>query len=85
MDNKGGGGKISKYFKDNFLVTTSGLFSDPPLICAIQQVGVDNVLFAVDYPFERSTEGTKWMAAAPLTESDKEKVLHLNAERVFKI
>jgi len=77
--------KPSEYFKDNFLVTTSGMFSQPALLCAYLQLGADNILFAVDYPFESNEDGVKFMDAAPLCDRDKEKIYHINAEMLLKL
>jgi len=41
------------YFARNVWVTTSGLFSIPPVMCTVQVLGVDRVMFSVDYPFGR--------------------------------
>ena len=41
----------SGYFGRNIWVTTSGLFSLPPVMCTVQVLGMDRVLFSVDYPF----------------------------------
>ena len=38
-------------FCNNFYITTSGNFSNPALLCCIMEMGVERVLFAVDYPF----------------------------------
>jgi len=77
--------KPSEYVKDNFFLTTSGMFYQPALICAYLGLGADNILFAVDYPAESSTEAVAFMDAAPIAPSDKEKIYHLNAEKLFKI
>ena len=45
----------SEYFRTNIAITTTGVFSHAALIAAIPEVGVDNVMFSIDYPFE-STE-----------------------------
>lgn len=42
----------SEYFRNNFLVTTSGMFDEAALLCVHRTIGADNILFAVDYPFE---------------------------------
>jgi len=44
----------SSYLKSNFSVTTSGQFSDVPLACAISELGEDNVMFSIDYPYKDS-------------------------------
>ena len=75
----------SQYFKDNFLVTTSGLFSQPSLICAYLALGADSILFAIDYPFESSETAVQFIRDAPICDTDKEKILHLNAEKLLSL
>jgi 2,3-dihydroxybenzoate decarboxylase len=73
--------KPSHYIRNNMLVTTSGIFYDPALLCAIAALGADRVLFAVDFPYEQNKGGAAWLDAAPLGEVEKQKVASLNAER----
>jgi 2,3-dihydroxybenzoate decarboxylase len=76
-------------FKDtfcrNFWLTTSGNFSTPALLCAILQMGVDRVLFSVDYPFVENAPGVRWMETVPLSAEDKTKILGGNARRLLKL
>ena len=80
-------GQKSLSFRDvfcgNFHITTSGNFSNPALLCCIMEMGVDRILFAVDWPFVENTAATQWMAAAPLCEEDKAKILGGNAKRLL--
>ena len=46
----------SEYFARNFHITTSGFFSDPPLHCALEVLGPDRIMFAVDHPFSNNAE-----------------------------
>lgn len=73
--------KPSHYIRNNFLVTTSGIFYDPALLCACSALGADRVLFAVDFPYEQNRVGAAFIESAPLSEEEKQKVAHLNAER----
>jgi 2,3-dihydroxybenzoate decarboxylase len=75
--------KPSQYVKDNFLVTTSGMFWQPALLCAYLALGADRILFAVDYPYESNREAVEFMEMAPICDSDKEKIFHLNAEKLL--
>ncbi|MBV9680241.1 MAG: amidohydrolase, partial [Solirubrobacterales bacterium] len=52
---------VPEYFQRNFLVATSGLFTDPPLRCAIDTLGIDKVLFAVDHPFSDGAKARRWI------------------------
>jgi predicted TIM-barrel fold metal-dependent hydrolase len=76
-------GLPSEYFLRNVWVTTSGLFSLPPVLCAIQVLGVDRVLFSVDYPFGANAAGRAMLDALPLSPADKAKVASGNAERLL--
>ncbi|MBA7569136.1 2-keto-4-carboxy-3-hexenedioate hydratase [subsurface metagenome] len=73
----------SEYIKDNFFVTTSGMFWQPPLLCSYLALGADRILFAVDYPLESNKEAVQFMDAAPICDRDKEKICHLNAEKLL--
>jgi len=75
----------SQYFKDNFFVTTSGMFSEPAFKCTLSILGADHILFAVDYPMESPQEATELLEGARIERSDKERIYHLNAEKVFSL
>jgi hypothetical protein len=61
------------------------VFDQAALICAIAEVGIDNVLFSVDDPFGDNLEGVAFLREAKLSSEDKEKLAHGNAERVLKL
>ena len=77
--------KPSDYFKEHFYITTSGMNWDPTLLFAINVLGADRVIWAIDYPYQEAMEATNWMNNAPISDEDKEKIFHGNAERVFHI
>jgi predicted TIM-barrel fold metal-dependent hydrolase len=73
------------YMRANVFITTSGVFDQAALNCAIAEVGVDNVLFSVDDPFGDNFEGVDLLKKANLSNEDKEKLAHENAERILKL
>jgi uncharacterized protein len=73
----------SGYFARNIWVTTSGLFSIPPVMCTVQVLGVDRVLFSVDYPFGSNAAGRALLDTLPLSPGDLAKIAGGNAERVL--
>lgn len=75
----------SEYFTRNFAITTSGMNWHPVLRFCIEAVGVDNIMFAIDYPYQQTEGAVRFMNEAPVTEEDKQKLFHLNAERIFRI
>ena len=40
-------------FCEHFWITTSGFFSDTALTCSMMEMGIDRILFSVDYPVRR--------------------------------
>lgn len=75
----------STYIRQNLLVTTSGMFSREPLICAMDALGDDRVMFSADYPFESMDEAGQFMESVDLPENRRAKVAYENAERVFRL
>ena len=73
------------YFRDNLVVTTSGNFSVPSLACAIGTIGVDNILFSVDWPNESNKVAVDFLTHLPVAGADLEKIAYKNAERVLGI
>jgi len=73
----------SEYLRSNFFVTTSGMFWEPALVCSVMALGADKILFAVDHPFESSKRAVEFMDAAPLSDTDKERIYHTNAEKLL--
>ena len=72
-------------FCNNFWITTSGNFSNPALMCCVQEMGVDRILFAVDWPFVVNSPGVEWMKTVPLCDEDKAKILSGNAKRLLRM
>lgn len=73
----------TEYFCDNFYVTTSGTFRTQGLLHTISEIGVDRVLFAVDYPYEAMSEITDWFDNCTISPNDKRKIASGNAQRLF--
>jgi predicted TIM-barrel fold metal-dependent hydrolase len=72
-------------FSQHFYITTSGNFSTPALLCSMMELGVDRILFSVDWPFVPNIPGTKWMNELQLSAEDKIKILSGNAKRLLKM
>jgi uncharacterized protein len=73
-------GLPSEYFLRHVWVTTSGMFSLPPVMCAIAVFGADRVLFSVDYPFGPNAAGRAMLDQLPVSPADKAKIADGNAE-----
>ena len=73
------------YMKENVYVTTSGVFDQPVFACALDFLGIDNLLFSVDDPFRDNFEAMEFLNACNLSTQDKEKLAFGNATRLLKI
>ena len=72
-------------FCSHFYITTSGNFSNPALLCCVMELGIDRILFSVDWPFVANKPAVKWMETVPLSDEDKVKLLSGNAKRLFRM
>ena len=72
-------------FRRNFWITTSGFFSDAALRCSIEQVGLDRILFAVDYPYANSKAGVDWLNGTDLSHAQKTQIFSGNARTLLKM
>jgi predicted TIM-barrel fold metal-dependent hydrolase len=76
---------VAEYFHRNLHVTTSGYFTLPPFQCAYDVVGIDRLMYSVDYPFSAYTQGRDFLNSLELSGDDKAKLTHTNAEALLKL
>ncbi len=79
------GKSFNYYMKENVYVTTSGVFDQSVFACALDFLGIDNLLFSVDDPFRDNFEAMDFLDACNLSTRDKEKLAFGNAARLLKI
>ncbi|WP_156921980.1 amidohydrolase family protein [Azorhizobium doebereinerae] len=77
--------KPSDYIRDNVFITTSGVFSDSALRCALDAIGPRNVMFSIDYPFEDSKVACDWMDHAGASAAERQAVASGNAAALLRI
>jgi predicted TIM-barrel fold metal-dependent hydrolase len=75
----------SHYLRSNVYVTTSGVMSHAALLGAVHAVGIDRVLFSIDYPFESTAQAVQFLRTAPYASADLERIAHSNAERLLRL
>ena len=76
--------KISDYLRENVYVTSSGMAWAPAIQFCQQVLGMDRVLYAMDYPYQfEASEVTEMDAVG--TDLDRRKFYELNAQAVFKL
>src|SRR5215469_897153 len=77
--------KPSDYLTENFHITTSGMAWQPPILYAISVMGVDRVMYAMDYPYQFVPEEVKVTDDLPISDANKKKLYQTNAERLFSL
>ncbi len=75
----------SFYIRRNIAITTSGVCSDVSLRCALDAMGPENVMFSIDYPFEKTPVAAAFIENARITETERQQVASGNAKRILKI
>ncbi len=76
---------MAEYFQDNFVITTSGVEDPLALRYAIDKIGIDNVMWAIDYPYQPMKPAVDFIDAFACTEVERHALCHGNAERIFHI
>ena len=74
-----------EYIRDNLVVTTSGNWYEPAFLCTLLALGADKILFAADWPYEANKTAAEFLREISINDLDREKIAHLNAERLLKI
>jgi 5-carboxyvanillate decarboxylase len=73
----------SEYFRRNFVLTTSGIDDADVLALGLRAVGDDNIMFAVDAPYEEPSRALAFLRETSLTDTQRANISHRTAERVF--
>ena len=75
----------SAYIGSNVMITTSGVFSPAAVAGAVLEVGADAVMFSFDYPYESRHEAVARFERTVLSDTDRHKIAHGNAERILRL
>ena len=75
----------SDYLRENFYITNSGVAWEPAIKFTQSFMGVDRVLYAMDYPYQHAVDEVIALDNMDMGADDKRKFFQTNAERVFKL
>ncbi len=76
---------ISYYLRNNVHYTFSGFTFMPTFLDMWLQMGVDRIMFSCDYPMQSAPEAVVFLENLPVSDIDKERVAHINAERLLRM
>jgi uncharacterized protein len=76
---------ITETYLNQVRVTPSGLSGLPHFQFIHTVMGADRIIWPVDYPY-LTLDGTReFLGKLPVSEQDREKITHVNAEKLFKL
>jgi predicted TIM-barrel fold metal-dependent hydrolase len=76
---------VGYYLRENVFITSSGVFDVPVFDCARAMLGLDNLMFSVDYPFQDNFAAMAFLERCKLSPEDKERFAHRTAEKLLKL
>jgi 2,3-dihydroxybenzoate decarboxylase len=76
---------VSHYMKNNVFVTTSGVAWQPAIEFCQKVLGVERVMYAMDYPYQYQPDEVAACDAMTIPDADKRAFFEDNARRIFKL
>lgn len=76
---------FTEYFEENFYITISGNYCTQALLCSMQTIGADRILFSTDWPFENVDYSAEWFDTVEISETDRRKIGRSNAAALFNL
>jgi len=76
---------FTDYMRQHFWITTSGAFSNSALTCSIAEMGIEKVIFSVDWPYVSNVKSREFLDAAPLSDEQRRLIASENVRRLLKL
>ncbi|HXO57041.1 MAG TPA: amidohydrolase family protein, partial [Mycobacterium sp.] len=76
---------VGYYLRNNVFITSSGVFDVPVFDCARAMLGLDNLMFSVDYPFQDNFAAMEFLERCELSTDEKERFAHRTADTLLKL
>jgi len=76
---------VSDYLRQNVNYTLGGFNFPAAFLNLLLEIGVDRIMFSVDYPYGSMKEAVGFLENIPVGAADREKIAHGNAERLFRL
>ena len=80
---EGGPIQSSAHLRENVHCTFSGFNFLPTFLDLVLEVGVDRIMFSTDHPYQPMAEGRAFRDRLPVSDADRERIAHGNAEQLF--
>jgi len=76
---------VGAYLRENVHYTFAGFNFPAAFLDLLLEVGVERIMFSVDYPYGSMTKARAFLENLPVSAADRERIAHGNAEKLFNV
>jgi predicted TIM-barrel fold metal-dependent hydrolase len=76
---------LGDYLRQNLHYTFAGFNFTATFANLLAEVGIARIMFSADYPYGSMAEARTFLEQLPVSEADRERIAHKNAEALFKL
>ncbi len=76
---------VGSYLRENLHYTFGGFNWTQAFLDLVLQVGVERVMFSADHPYASMAQARAFLDGLPVSPADKERIAHINAERLLRL
>ena len=74
---------LGRYLRENVHYTFGGFNFPATFLNLLLEVGVGRIMFSVDHPYGSMAEARAFLQQLPVSEADRERIAHGNAEQLY--
>jgi hypothetical protein len=74
---------LADYLRQNVHYTFGGFNFAPTFLNLLLEIGVERIMFSVDYPYGSMEEATSFLQHLPVSHPDRDRIAGANAQRLF--
>ena len=76
---------VGAYLRENVHYTFGGFNFPATFMDLLLEVGVDRIMFSIDYPYGSMAEARAFLEHLPVSPGDRERIAHGNAEKLYRL
>src|SRR5262249_46011717 len=76
---------VAAYLRENVHYTFGGFNFPATFLNLLLEVGVSRIMFSVDHPYGSMAEARAFLQQLPVSEADRERIAHGNAEKLLSM
>jgi predicted TIM-barrel fold metal-dependent hydrolase len=76
---------ISFYLRHNVHYTFGGFNFTPTFLDLLLEMGANRIMFSADHPYSSMAQARAFLDRLPVSDADKERIAHGNAERLLRL